>query len=228
MVNRPRRPSALCVLLVRYTGHYVYKHEKNIGENLISHFKLFRLLHCRGYALGQIPAGRMAHRYGAKRVFATSIIVPAILTLLMPIACETHFILALALRALIGLFASGNFPSIYTYFYIWIAPKEKTSAVACTVSGMYMGEIVGFSLSGYLTGIPMQIQDTNMGNWRLLFYFFGLVAIGWVPLWLYFTYEKPEDHPYMTAEELKFIKTPIDDDAIDPKNSKPYVYNIYS
>lgn len=172
----------------------------------------------RGYTLGQIPAGRYAHRYGAKRVLAASIFIPASLSLLVPIAAETDFLMVIALRAIIGLFAAGNFPSVYTFFYIWVAPKEKTSMVPCTISGMYMGEIIGFSLSGYLTGIPLRMGDTSMGNWRLLFYVFGLVAIAWVPLWLYFTYERPEDHPLITQEELEFIKAPAD--HTDDKHAK--------
>ena len=41
--------------------------------------------------LGYVQAntsGRLAHRYGAKRVFAFSIMIPALLTLLFPLACE--------------------------------------------------------------------------------------------------------------------------------------------
>ena len=69
-----------------------------------------------GYAIGQIPGGRLAHRYGAKRVFAFSIMIPALLTLLFPLACEASFGLALTLRALIGLCASPTFPCCFNFF----------------------------------------------------------------------------------------------------------------
>ena len=122
LVDIRQRIDPVVILLVCFYEHiYAYFHS------------LFNTLTCiayRGYTLGQIPAGRLAHRHGAKKVFAVSILVPAILTLFMPIASETNFGLALFLRAVIGLFAAGNFPSVYHFFYSWVAPMEKTSMVA--------------------------------------------------------------------------------------------------
>ena len=64
-------------------------------------------------------------RYGAKLFFGLCNFIPAVLTLLMPFACETHFGMALVLRALIGLFAAAAFPCTYNFFYKWVAPIEK-------------------------------------------------------------------------------------------------------
>ena len=163
-----------------------------------------------GYALGQIPGGRLAHRYGAKRVFAMSIFFPAVLTLLFPAACELSFGLALTLRALTGLCASPTFPCCFNFFYKWVSSKERPSVISTVISGMYFGEIVGFSISGWLTTIPLTLNGINVGSWRLLFYVFGLLALLWVPLWMAFVSETPEEHPTISPEELAFIRA---DDA---------------
>ena len=55
-----------------------------------------------GYALGQIPSSRLVQIYGAKWIFGLSILIPSILTLLVPIACRDSFGLALFIRAIIG------------------------------------------------------------------------------------------------------------------------------
>lgn len=160
-----------------------------------------------GYAVGQIPGGRLAHRYGAKRVFALSILIPAVLTLLFPIACELSFGLALTLRALTGLCASPTFPCCFNFFYKWVSDKERPSVISTVISGMYFGEIVGFSISGWLTTIPLTWNGVDIGSWRLLFYVFGLLALLWVPLWMTFVSETPEEHPTITPDELAFIRS---------------------
>lgn len=92
-----------------------------------------------GYALGQIPGGRLANRYGAKNIFGLSVFIPSVLTLLVPIAIRTHFGLVLLLRALIGLTEAASFPCMYHFFGNWVAPREKTAMVSCTTAGMYLG-----------------------------------------------------------------------------------------
>ena len=92
-----------------------------------------------GYAVGQIPGGRLAHRYGAKRVFAFSILVPSLLTIIFPLICETSFVLALVFRAITGLCAAATFPSTYNFFYKWVPFKEKTKMVPIAISGTFLG-----------------------------------------------------------------------------------------
>ena len=160
-----------------------------------------------GYALGQIPGGRLANRHGAKKIFGLSILVPSILTLFVPIACRTHFALVLLLRALIGLTEAASFPCLYHFFSKWVAPKEKTLMVSSTVSGMYMGEIVGFSLSGILCESSIFIAGVSVGGWPSVFYLFGLLGIFWYPFWIYSAYDSPADHPTITQEELNLINS---------------------
>ena len=44
-----------------------------------------------------------------------------------------------------------------------------------------------------------------MGGWDTVFYVFGVVGILWYPLWVLCAYERPEDHPGISAEELAYI-----------------------
>ncbi len=76
-------------------------------------------------------------------------------------------------------------------------------------SGMYMGEIIGFSLSGALVGSDISIGDYYYGGWQSVFYVFGLLGILWFPLWALRAYESPDTHPYITKEEIAWIKKGI-------------------
>ena len=66
-----------------------------------------------GYAAGQLPASRLAQMYGAKWIFAFSILIPSVLTLLVPVVARYSFELALVLRMSIGFFESASFPCMY-------------------------------------------------------------------------------------------------------------------
>jgi len=46
---------------------------------------------------------------------------------------------------------------------------------------------------------------TLTGGWPVIFYFFGVVGIAWLPLWIYFAYETPEEHPEITEDELEYL-----------------------
>lgn len=132
--------------------------------------------------------------------------IPSILTLFVPLACRNSFGAALVIRCMIGFFESASFPACYHFFPIWIPGPEKTLMIPAIASGMYLGEIIGFSLSGVFVGWPLHINGEYWGGWQLVFYVFGLSGIVWFPYWIWFAYESPETHPYITNEEKQLIK----------------------
>jgi hypothetical protein len=134
------------------------------------------------------------------------VLIPSILTLFVPLACRTSFGLALLIRCLIGFFESPSFPAVYHFFPVWIPIPEKTLMIPAIASGMYLGEIVGFSLSGILVDWNFYIGSQYWGGWQLVFYVFGLAGIAWFPYWALFAYESPDTHPYITPEERALIK----------------------
>lgn len=73
------------------------------------------------------------------------------------------------------------------------------------LSGIYIGEIGGFSLSGILAETDFTYQDVHYGGWPLIFYVFGAMGMLWFPLWIYAAHESPIVHPYISKEEIAFI-----------------------
>ena len=125
--------------------------------------------------------------------------------MLVPFAAKYSFPLALVTRMFIGFFESASFPAIFHFLPRWVPIVEKTSIVPIIYSGMYIGEIIAFSVSGLLVESHIVSNHISLGGWPSVFYLFGLAGILWYPAWLYFAYESPEDHPYITEAERRFI-----------------------
>ena len=128
---------------------------------------------------------------------------------MVPMACNHSFAAALTIRVLIGFFESATFPALFYFFPVWVPLAEKTFMIPFIVSGMYVGEIIGFSLSGALAGSSIYIGGDFYGGWPSIFYVFGLSGILWFPLWIYAAHESPAVHPYITQEEVLLINRGI-------------------
>lgn len=55
------------------------------------------------YWATELPGGLLAHKFGGRKVLGAGVTTAAILNLLLPLACRTHYLLASFLRALQGL-----------------------------------------------------------------------------------------------------------------------------
>ena len=131
--------------------------------------------------------------------------IPSFLTLLVPVAAHHSVGMTLFIRVLIGFFESATFPAVFYFFPIWVPLAEKTFMIPFIVSGMYVGDIIGFSVSGALANSNFYINDKFYGGWQSIFYVFGLIGLAWFPLWCYAAHESPHVHPYITKEEIHLI-----------------------
>ena len=161
-----------------------------------------------GYALGQIPASylMMNGTLSPKWTFGLAVFIPSLLTMLVPLFARSSYKMALAIRIAIGFVESATFPCCYQFYQAWIPPQSKTFMIALLLSGTYVGEILGFSLSGVLIDTTIKIGDTDIGGWPCVFYFFGLMGVVWFPFWAVYAYESPEVHPGISQEEVEFIR----------------------
>ena len=91
-----------------------------------------------GYAIGAVPASFIARIYGPKKIFAYSVLIPSILTLLVPIACRTSFGVAVLCRIVLGLFESATFPALFQFYPVWIPLIEKQLLISVINSGVYI------------------------------------------------------------------------------------------
>lgn len=103
------------------------------------------------------------------------------------------------------LLAAGTFPSLFYFYPEWIPLEEKTILITIVSSGVCIGEIISFSLSGYLAEDRLMLGDLNVGGWASSFVWFGIVGVLWYPLFVSFVYSTPLDHPTISKAELAII-----------------------
>ena len=158
-----------------------------------------------GYSIGQIPFVLIAQQ-SPKMVLGIGMLISGILTLFQPIACRRDYYLGLLLRGLVGLVTSSIFPSIFTFFSRWVPRDEKSLMIATTMSGMYVGEVIGFSGSGILCAKDLEFAGLSVGRWPGTFYVFGVLTLLYVPIWVSYAWNSPEECPYITPEELELLQ----------------------
>ena len=153
------------------------------------------------YALGQIPAGFLADRFGPKRVFFVGILGSTLLSL--------HFGMiqsypgAVANQLISGVFRALLFAPGLTLIASWFPPDRKATAMGVYVIGSASGNIL-LSLIG-----PLLV---SLYGWRPPFMFFA--ALGVCVAFMYFAFGKDRPaagpkHPVGMLDVFQLFRYPI-------------------
>ena len=146
------------------------------------------------YAMLQIPGGIMTDRYGARLVYAVSLILWSVITIAQGFA--TSFIVLFILRMLIGVFEAPSYPANNRIVTSWFPDKERATAIAIYTSGQFIG--LAF-LAPALTALQYYT------GWQGLFIITGAVGVVWGIVW-YFFYRDPLEHATVNEAELQYIE----------------------
>ena len=91
-----------------------------------------------GYAAGQLPAIALTKWLPSKNVFAFSIILASIFTILLPAFAAHSYVWCLTLRCLTGLAESAAFPAAFCLYNSWVPSSERTVMITVVMAGLYM------------------------------------------------------------------------------------------
>jgi MFS transporter, ACS family, solute carrier family 17 (sodium-dependent inorganic phosphate cotransporter), other len=149
-----------------------------------------------GYMLFMVTSGWLATRFGGKRVLAISVAWWSTFTLLTPWAASLSIATLVAARIALGIGEAAVMPATYELFRRWVPESERSRAVTRFLSGIPVGQIVGFTVAGWLTG---------RFGWPASFYLFGLIGFVWTAFWLAGVTNDPADDRQITAEELRLL-----------------------
>ncbi|MBE3085696.1 MAG: MFS transporter [Bacteroidetes bacterium] len=169
-----------------------------IGEKQYSHIIMaFQLL----YGFGMVIAGRLIDKFGTKIGYGLSVI-------LWSIAAMGHALAKGVLgfgfwRGFLGISEAGNFPAAIKSVAEWFPKKERALATGIFNSGTNVGAIVA----------PLAIPAIVVAwGWQAAFIITGAIGFIWVILWFIF-YEIPEKHKKVSAGELAFINSDVDEQS---------------
>jgi MFS transporter, ACS family, D-galactonate transporter len=146
------------------------------------------------YATLQIPGGILADRFGPRILYAVTLIMWSVATLLQGFA--KGFGALFGLRLATGAFEAPSYPTNNRIVTTWFPDNERASAIAMYTSGQYIG--LAF-LAPALTTIE------QYAGWKGLFIITGLVGIVWGITW-YFFYRDPAEHVRANKAELDYIE----------------------
>jgi len=169
-----------------------------IGEEQYAHIIMaFQLL----YGIGMVIAGRLIDKFGTKIGYGVSVV-------LWSIAAMGHALAKGALgfgfwRGFLGISEAGNFPAAIKTVAEWFPKKERALATGIFNSGTNVGAIVA----------PLAIPAMVVAwGWQAAFIVTGAIGFIWVILWFIF-YEVPEKHKKVSAGELAYINSDVDEQA---------------
>jgi len=135
------------------------------------------------YMIMNIPAGRIADKYGAKPTLGWAAALWSVCSAGSGLAANfLHLVLA---RIGVGVGEAASFPVNAKIVNNNFQPHERGLAVGCYTSGLRLGFAVTPILIAWLIA--------NWG-WRFAFYATGLGSLAWVALW-YFTYAETKPGP---------------------------------
>ncbi len=150
-----------------------------------------------GYLLTQILGGRLADRFGGKRVLGAGVLLWSLFTVLTPPAASLGLAALLLARVGMGLGEGVSFPSIYSLFSRWIPPRERARAVALNFSGIPLGTVFALVVTPWIA--------LRLG-WPWAFYLFGAAGLGWLAVWQRRAAAAPELDARVSALELREIR----------------------
>lgn len=169
-----------------------------------------------GYALTQIPAGILAERFGSRKIITLALSIWSFFTILTAIV--SNYIWLCAIRFLFGMGEAPIFPANAVFNTYWFRRTEKARAVALLTAGTYFGPVVAPLLT-----VAIMVHF----SWHMVFYIFGAIGLIVAVFWHVFARNRPEEHPFISKEELDYIKDERTIDARGEQISAPWRQFFY-
>ncbi|CAK9810748.1 Vesicular glutamate transporter 1 [Anthophora quadrimaculata] len=150
-----------------------------------------------GYLVTQIPGGFLASLYPANKIFGIAIAISSFLNLLVPGALKVDPIVDIMVQVVKGLAEGVTYPACHGIWKYWAPPLERSRLATLAFCGSYAAMVIGMPISACLTAIF---------GWTSSFYFYGMCGLIWYCFWLWLAFEKPSEHPSISARELRYIE----------------------
>jgi D-galactonate transporter len=153
------------------------------------------------YVLSQMPAGWLLDRFGARRVYAASIFLWSLFTLLQSSigllgSAATAVTALFVLRFAMGAAEAPAFPANAKVVASWFPTKERGTASAIFNSAQYFAAVVFTPLMAWLT---------HAFGWHHVYIVMGVAGLLLALTWLS-VMKNPVDHPRVNKQELEYIE----------------------
>jgi len=153
------------------------------------------------YVLSQLPAGWLLDRFGARRMYAASIFLWSLFTLLQSSiglagSAGAAVIALFVLRFAMGMAEAPAFPANAKVVASWFPTAERGTASAIFNSAQYFAAVI-FT--------PLMAWITHSFGWQNVYLVMGVTGIVLALTWLK-VMKSPSDHPRVNRAELEHIE----------------------
>ncbi|MBM3725072.1 MAG: MFS transporter [Acidobacteria bacterium] len=125
-----------------------------------------------GYALLQVPSGRLADRFGARRFLAVIVAAWSVFTTATAVVGSLGWLLLV--RLLFGAAEAGAFPGAARAIYSWVSAGQRGFAQGLLMAGSRLGAALGLALTSYAMAWV---------GWHGTFHVLGAVGLVWAVAW---------------------------------------------
>src|SRR5580692_978329 len=152
------------------------------------------------YVIAQVPGGWLLDRFGSKWVYAFSIMIWSVFTMLQGwvgfFSAGTAVIVLFGLRFLVGFAEAPSFPANARIVAAWFPGNERGTASAFFNSGQYFATVIFAPLMGWIA---------HDYGWRHVFTVMGALGILMGIAWIRTIYG-PKYHPSINEAEFDYIR----------------------
>src|SRR6185312_427073 len=152
------------------------------------------------YVVAQVPGGWLLDRYGSRSVYAFSIMIWSLFTLLQGwvgfFSGATAVTVLFLLRLLVGLAEAPSLPANARNVAAWFPSNERGTASAFFNSGQYFATVIFAPLMGWIA---------HEFGWRHVFTVMGALGLVMGAIWIKSMYD-PKEHPSVNEAELDYIR----------------------
>lgn len=143
------------------------------------------------YTLCNIPAGRLADRFGAKKVLAGAAAIWSIASALT--GCMSNLIGLMAARMGVGVGEAGVFPTMAKIAAEQFPGRERATATGCYLAGARLGYALTPVVIGFLIA---------QFNWRLAFIITGVGSLLFCMFW-FFWYDEQKGRVFAKSVDAE-------------------------
>ncbi|XP_040823587.1 probable small intestine urate exporter [Ochotona curzoniae] len=152
--------------------------------------------HNYGSIFAPLPVGYVAGVFGAKYVVGAGLFLTSFLTFFIPLSADAGVAALIVVRVIQGLSQDMVLTGQYSIWVRWAPPLERSQLISIATSGAMLGSFLVYLVGGFIC--------QSIG-WPYVFYIFGGIGCVCCLLWFPLAYDDPEHHPFISADEKRYI-----------------------
>ena len=157
-----------------------------------------------GYIVTQLLGGRMAEKFGTKKVYGICLFLSGIFSFISPWVTKWHFHAFMVLRAIQGALHGVTWPSLHALTARWVPVAERGGFIAKGYFGSAFGTVIMFPLCGAIV---------QAWGWEMAFHIIGVWNSIWFACWWLLVFDTPDKHPRISNTELNHLHNSLGNDV---------------